>query len=278
MRLFLWSLLGKSPWKSPSVLFSVPIWAFTGASLVSPSHYKHSVVLQNNREKTIRECPSEQIFPASYYFCLRSWKTYLFFRLRSLRFCPFIWILDEQLMDLSLFLAVKVFWLNGDDRLPMIWEGKSVQPQGHLAEYLWVDSQTIFRLLLHWRLWTLAWVKNKSSSRHQGNAHCKGWKMCCANDSQVRDMLVCITLCLEIWLISDPVKSCHMLFHKIRTNTKWLHPATPEFFNYSCAPPSQQFLPQCWWCALWRGKNGLVPSPTLHLGVSAWLEIDCARL
>lgn len=54
MRLFPWSLLGKSP----SVLFSVPLWAFTGASLVSLSHFKHSVILQKNREKTNRESQS----------------------------------------------------------------------------------------------------------------------------------------------------------------------------------------------------------------------------
>lgn len=167
------------------------------------------------------------MFPASYYFCVRRWKTCLFFGLRSLSFCPFIWILDEQLLDLSLCLAVKALWLNGGDRLPRIWEGKGVQLQGHWAEHLWVDSQPICRLLLHWRLWTLAWVKNKSSSMHQGKAQCKGWKMCCANDSQIRDMLVCTVLCLEIRLTSDSGKSCHMLFHKIKTNTNWLHLATP---------------------------------------------------
>lgn len=179
---------------------------------------------------------------------------------------------------ISLCLAVKALWLNGEDRLPRIWEGKGVQPQGHWAEHLWVDSHIICRLLLHWRFWTVAWVKTKSSLRHQGKAQCKGWKMCCANDLQVRDMLVCIILCLEIWLTSDSVKSCHMLFHEIKTNTNWLHLATSKFFYYTCAPPSQQFLPQCWWSSLWTGKNGLAPSPALHLGVSCWLEIDCGRL
>lgn len=154
---------------------------------------------------------------------MRRWKTCLFVRLRSLSFCPFIWILDEQLLDLSLCLKAKALWLMGKtgsqrSEKAKVWSHRVI-------EQTIFDSQTICRLPLHWRLWTLAWVENKSSSRHQGKAQCKGWKMYCANELQARDTLVCIILCLEIWLTSDSVKSCHMLFPKIKNKYKLASPS-----------------------------------------------------
>lgn len=147
MRLFPWSLLGKSP----SVLFSVPLWAFTGASLVSLSHFKHSVILQKNREKTNRE--SQSILQDKYLLL-----HIIYVREDERPVLSSNWVhsvsahssgflMRSCWVSLSLCLALKALWLNGKDRLPRIWEGKAVQPQGHWAEYLWVDSQTICRLL-----------------------------------------------------------------------------------------------------------------------------------